>query len=335
MVRSLPPSKYASTAKHLLQNWVREKNPFYASLKVTLRCQFTCDFCNIWSSPKYDLSTEDLKKIIRNLGRSSIVMTSFEGGEPLLRRDIEELLIEASKQPFYLMFTTSQRKLLSYPWEKYQKYIDFLEVSIDEGHKNLELFDVLHEINSYDMVVCVQTVVRKQDQNSMEEKVLRCFEAGCKILLMPATTLEGAEDGFPEFEAFEKEVMRLKAKYPRVIITPNSYFKRMKMKKGGCSPNSLVIDADGTLYYPCRTLELKSIKMQDNDLMEFINSQSAKEDRHTMANCERQCGWYQYFATAGFTHVSDFWDAFSPYFLDFMGKQKKVPQIPHRATESV
>lgn len=98
----------------------------------------------------------------------------------------------------------------------------------------------------------------------------------------------------------------------------------MKMKKGGCSPNSLVIDADGTLYYPCRTLELKAIKLQDSDLMEFINSERAQADRHSMANCERQCGWYQYFATAGFTHISDFWDAFSPYFLDFMGKQKKT-----------
>lgn len=212
MVRSLTPTKYAKTAKYLVQNWIREKNPFYASLKVTLRCQFTCDFCNIWNSPKFDLSTEDLKKIIRNLGRSSIVMTSFEGGEPLLRRDIEELLIEASKQPFYLMFTTSQKKLLSYPWENYQQYIDFLEISIDEGHNNLELFDVLHEINQYNMVVCIQTVVRRQDQSNIEEKVMRCWDAGCKILLMPAVALDRAENGYPEFSAFENEVMRLKKK---------------------------------------------------------------------------------------------------------------------------
>ncbi len=328
MVKRLPIAKYGKTAKYLYENWKAEKNPFYASLKVTLRCQFSCSFCNIWNSPKTELSTQDLKKVLRNLGKSSIIMTSFEGGEPLLRKDIEELLEVAAAQPFYVMFTTSQRNLLSYPWERYQKHIDFLEISIDEGHKNLEMFQLLPDINKFDMVVCVQTVVRKEDQDKMEEKVRSCYEAGCKILLMPATTLEGAADGFPEFEAFEKEVMRLKKLFPRVIITPNSYFRRMKMKKGGCSPNSIVVDADGTLYYPCRTLERKAIRLQESDLMEFINSQNAQSERDYMRNCERQCGWYQFYATAGFTKASDFWDAFSPYFQDFIkgSKQKKLQQ---------
>ena len=39
-------------------------------------------------------------------------MTSFEGGEPLLRDDIGELLAYARQCSFYLLFTTSEKNLV-------------------------------------------------------------------------------------------------------------------------------------------------------------------------------------------------------------------------------
>lgn len=115
MPRKLPLSKLAKTALYWLDNRIRgTRHPFYASFKVTNRCAFTCSFCNIWKMDKKDISTESCLEILRNLGRSSMVMVSFEGGEPLLRKDIRVLLEEARRQPFYVMFTTSQRNLDKY-----------------------------------------------------------------------------------------------------------------------------------------------------------------------------------------------------------------------------
>ena len=52
----------------------------------------------------------------------------------------------AKKCMFYLLFTTSVRNISDYPIEEYARYIDFLHVSIDEGHNNLEMFDLLQKI---------------------------------------------------------------------------------------------------------------------------------------------------------------------------------------------
>src|SRR6185295_13640813 len=119
MPRKLPIKKWMKTIWCWTDNSFRGvRHPFYASFKVTNRCQFTCSFCNIWKMDKHDLDTESLVRILRNLGRSSVILTSFEGGEPLLRKDIRLLLEEARRQPFYVMFTTSQRNITSYPWKE-------------------------------------------------------------------------------------------------------------------------------------------------------------------------------------------------------------------------
>lgn len=320
LIKQLGLKKYAKTASYVVQNMARERFPFYASFKVTRRCQYTCEFCNCWRGPKNDLSTDDCIAILQNLGRSSIHMVSFEGGDPLMRDDLLTLLEESHRQPFYTMLTTSQKNLLSYPFDQYQKYVDFLEVSIDEGHGNLDYFDILEDINAFDMVLCVQTVVRQADILEMEWKVKRCAEAKSKILLMPAVILEEGKYHFPDFDVFEAEVMRLKKEFPGVIITPKAYFRRMKWATGGCSPNSILIDADGSLIYPCRTLDWKTVKLQEHDLMEYLASEDANTKRDTMKTCTKRCGWYQHFATSGFTNPADFWDAFSPYFRDFLRK---------------
>ena len=264
-----------------------------------------------------DLSTGDIKKIIKNIGRSSVFLLSLEGGEPLLRDDIEDILKEARRQPFYLLFTTSQKNLLDYPWVKYQKYIDFLHISIDEGHDNLHLFDILPDINKFDMIICVQTVVAKEDQDKIEEKVSKCYYSGSKILIMPAVALDGAQDCSPDLKRLEKQIRKMKKDYPETIITPNSYFSAVKKKKGGCSPSSIIIDADGSLFYPCRTLKAKTVRLYETDLMKFIETGEAAELRKQMTSCIRQCGWYQYFATSRFSGISDFFDATGPYLREF------------------
>lgn len=325
MIRKLSLARYAQIAKCSVANYFEEKHPFYASFKVTSRCHFGCKFCDMKYYQVPDMSTDECIRILRNLGKSSIFLLSMEGGDPLLRKDIEELLIEAHRQPYYLLFTTSERTLMEYPWDVYQKYIDFLHISIDEGHGNLELLDALPEINKFDMVVCVQTVVAEEDQPFLEAKVKRCYETGCKILVMPAVHLDRMENRFPNLDELERDVLRFKEKYPETIITPNAYFKEVRKIKGGCSPSSIIIDADGGLFYPCRTLLNKTIKLQDSDLTEYLSSPEARKKRKEMANCERQCGWYQYFATSRFSSIGDFVDAAGPYLREFItGNPRKL-----------
>lgn len=313
-MRILPVSGYLPTVKGLLRNITAGKAiyPFYASFKLTSHCHFGCPFCNVKKNPVKDLSTEDIKAILRNLSRSSVLMTSFEGGEPLLRDDIAELLRYAHTCNFYLLFTTSVHNLLDYPLEMYAKYIDFLHVSIDEGHNNLELFKALPELVKLPLQVSVQTVVTHDTAEALEDKVRRCYDAGANIVIIPATHMEQTDDHTPDIAMLEKVLNTLRRKYPATIHTPQGYFNAWR--KGACSSASCIIAPDGSLYYPCHILEHKGPDLRTADLTTWLASDEAKTGRDTMKACTRNCGWYQYYAIDSYTSFSSVKDVLRPIF---------------------
>lgn len=327
MMRLLPTSKLLRTARYLYRNRRLGQGvyPFYASLKVTDRCRFHCSFCNVWRQPARDLDTDEMIQVLHNLGQSSIVLTSFEGGEPLLRKDIDLLLEAASHQPFYLLFTTSAKDLLDYPLKDFSRWIDFLHVSIDEGHDNLELFEALPHLAQFPWVVCVQTVVRQGELSKLGEKVERCAASAAKILIMPAVELDGAESCFPEPNDFSREVLRLKQSFPRTVITPRRYLEALQ-GRSGCSAASIIIDSDGGLFYPCRTLGEKPINLTETPLLDYLESPRAAVQRERMKTCARSCGWYQYFAIDFFTAPDEVMASLSPYWRDFL-KIRSRPRV--------
>jgi len=324
MIRLLPVSKLWQVARYLHLNSRNGEGiyPFYASVKVTDRCGFRCPFCDVWRKPADDLDTEGMIRVLRNLGSSSIVLTSIEGGEPLLRKDIEILLEEASRQPYYILFTTSVRNLLDYPLKQYSRWIDFFHVSIDEGHDNLELFEILPELVKLPWIVCVQTVVRDCDLERLSEKVDYCAASGAKILIMPAVELDEAQHDFPDPVRFRSQVTALKMRYPHTVLTPRRYLDALN-GESRCSAASIIIDSDGGLFYPCRTLGEKTINLVETSLIQYLESSEAAERRSTMKTCSRQCGWYQYFAIDFFTAPGEVLESLGPYWGDLLGWRLK------------
>ncbi len=311
-MRILPPLWYLPTIRGLVRNLISRENiyPFYASFKLTSRCHFGCPFCNVRNIKSPDLPTADIKAILLNLSRSPVLMTSFEGGEPLLREDIGELLAFARKCRFYLLFTTSVKNLLEYPLEEYAKYIDFLHVSIDEGHNNLSLFDDLPYLVRLPLQVSVQTVVTRNTMDALEEKVRRCYQAGASIVIIPATHMDGTENHFPDIGRLESLMIVLRKKYPATIHTPAGYFDAYR--KGACSSASVIIAPDGCLYYPCHILDRKGPDLRTVDLTKWLTSPEAAEGRRSMKECKRNCGWYQFYSIDSYTSVTSVWDALRP-----------------------
>lgn len=311
-MRILPIGSYIPTIRGLISNALNRKAiyPFYASFKLTSRCHFGCPFCNVKKNPVKDMSTAEVKAILDNLSRSPVLMTSFEGGEPLLRDDIGELLKYARTRKFYLLFTTSVKNLKEYPMQEYAKYIDFLHVSMDEGHDNLALFDYLPELAKLPTHVSVQTVVTSDTIKELEWKVKKCYDAKSNIVVIPAAHMDKTENYFPDIDKMEKLLPELRKKYPNTIHTPQGYFKAFRNHK--CSAASVIIAPDGYLYYPCHILDKKGPDLRTTDLSQWLRTEEAKERRLMMKNCERNCGWYQYYSIDSYTSVSSVMDALRP-----------------------
>ena len=321
-MRILNPGAYLPTLYGLYNNFIRKEAvfPFYASFKLTSRCHFGCPFCNVKKDPVKDLSTADVKAVLRNLSRSSVLITSFEGGEPLLRDDIGELLRYARTCNFYLLFTTSVKNLLEYPIADYAKYIDFLHVSIDEGHGNLELFDTLGKLSRLPCQVSVQTVVTSETIGSLEQKVKACYDSGANIVVIPAARMDNAADLFPDMRELERALRRLRLTYPDTIHTPMGYFDAYR--KGKCSAASVIIAPDGRLYYPCHILNSKGPDLVGVELMDWLKTPEARERRQTMRSCTRNCGWYQYYSIDSYTNFGSVIDALRPVLF-----KKKVNRL--------
>jgi MoaA/NifB/PqqE/SkfB family radical SAM enzyme len=301
-MRILSLRSYLSTVNGLTHNIIAREAvyPLYASFKLTCRCHFGCPFCNVKKDAVPDLSTREVKAVLDNLSRSSVLMTSFEGGEPLLRDDIGELIRHARQRcGFYLLFTTSVKDLESYPLEDYGRYIDFFHISIDEGHNNLGLYDALPRlVERLESQVSVQVVVTRDTTGALEAKVKRCHEAGANIVIIPATHMDNTGDFFPDIAELERAIAALRKKYPLTIHTPQGYFSAFRRAR--CSSASVIIAPDGRLYYPCHIRGTKGPNLAETDLSAWLVTREAKILRAAMTACTRNCGWYQYYAIGSY-----------------------------------
>jgi MoaA/NifB/PqqE/SkfB family radical SAM enzyme len=89
---------------------LRRPVPYYFSLEVTRRCQARCAHCCAVVSPKDkrpELTTDEIKSLIleaRSIGSCFMI---FNGGEPLLRQDLLELVRFATDNGFQTRLNTN------------------------------------------------------------------------------------------------------------------------------------------------------------------------------------------------------------------------------------
>ena len=279
------------------------KNARIAACLVKNRVAGEGIFCNIKEERnRLDLPMHTVKKILDTLSDSSVALVSFEGGEPLLRNDIAELLSYARSKQFYLLFTTSEHALEKYPMREYARYIDFLHISIDEGHNNLRMFERLAEFQSYGSQLAVQVVVTRDTLPALAEKAAQCHRHGASMVIMPAVHMNRTGDFFPDMDAFTAEIRRLKKLYPALILTPDGY--GAAVRNSACSSESIIIDSDGRLFYPCHIRETKGPDLSVIPLMTYLTSPEAVAARRDMRACRKQCGWFQYFSIRDYTSVT-------------------------------
>ncbi len=71
--------------------------PLHVACLVTYSCNAKCPHCYAVNAPqRQELSTEDWKKIVDQLVEMNVFSITFTGGEPLLRKDLDDLVQYAS-----------------------------------------------------------------------------------------------------------------------------------------------------------------------------------------------------------------------------------------------
>src|SRR5262245_10572323 len=81
--------------------------PFSASLAVTNRCNLRCTYCNTPFLDPNDLPLAKVEVLFDRLARFGVKRLGLAGGEPMVRKDIGEIVAMAKARGFYLTMNTN------------------------------------------------------------------------------------------------------------------------------------------------------------------------------------------------------------------------------------
>lgn len=252
------------------------KKPVLCNYYVTYRCNASCSFCDIWERPSPYVTVANVAENLRDLRRMGVRVVDFTGGEPLLHRDIDQLLALAKAEGFITTLTTNT---LLYPkWaERLAGKVDMLHFSLDsvdrERHnasRKVDCFD--HLQRSIDLARSLgerpDILFTVSDDNLGElPQLYREYveERGLMVILNP---MFAYNDVGHNLAAEANAVLREWAGKPGIYL--NTAFLQLRADGGNqthapvCKAGSstVVISPENELVLPCYHLGLQRFPIE-------------------------------------------------------------------------
>ncbi len=83
------------------------KSPFQVTFSLTNRCNFRCEYCHIPLQQRAELTTGEWHTLIDEFADAGMGRASFMGGEPLLRKDLPELIEHVQRRGVHASINTN------------------------------------------------------------------------------------------------------------------------------------------------------------------------------------------------------------------------------------
>jgi len=123
-------------ASSLVRYKIGSPRPFFVSYQITLRCNRRCVFCSAWKLKTYrELDTRQAKKVVGELGDFGVRTLGITGGEPLVRRDLEEIAAHAKRKGLIVGVNTNGTLLTPKRAKSISSVFDTVFVSLDGFEK--------------------------------------------------------------------------------------------------------------------------------------------------------------------------------------------------------
>jgi MoaA/NifB/PqqE/SkfB family radical SAM enzyme len=125
---SVPSSSRKQPA---LLNLIKGK-PVLAIFEFTLMCNSACGYCDLpLNQKRYELGRAEIKRIFTDLYRSGIRHIFIQGGEPLVRKDLPDVLEDLAALGFALTLVTNGTRFTSELVARLAKLPVSISVSLD------------------------------------------------------------------------------------------------------------------------------------------------------------------------------------------------------------
>jgi radical SAM family uncharacterized protein len=273
--------------------------PMFCGHKLTYNCNLRCKMCPFWKRSSEDSSIEQEKAILRRIYDSGVCAIAFEGGEPLLRKDLAEILAFSRSLPLHTSLVTNGT-LLETRIDEIASYINgVVYVSLDGLEKTHDKIRgvsgcfrkaVRGIMASREKVsVTINTTIMAENINEIEDLVKLANELDTRISVAVAHDYCNVKASAParhEIKELAGKLVEMKKNgYP--LINSTSYLKVIaKEKTWTCKPwASVNVDPEGNLILPCyvRNEYASSVSVFETGIKTALSGFNWKETQ----NCQK------------------------------------------------
>lgn len=146
-----------------------KKSPLEVIHEITFACNLRCKYCGLAQNTKIkEMSTEEVKSAIKEFAEAGTMVWTFTGGEPLLRKDIGDV-INYAKDCGVLFINLDSNGILFKKRVKELKRVDEVFFSLD-GQK--EIHEKLRGKGTYEKVIEAIKLAKKENFNVTVETVI-------------------------------------------------------------------------------------------------------------------------------------------------------------------
>jgi MoaA/NifB/PqqE/SkfB family radical SAM enzyme len=260
------------------------------SFETTLSCNCNCKHCDLGGIKKEEnqIGPKDYAKIVREL---KPLVVQISGGEPLLRKDIFEI-VKSTKQfgnlPYTILVTNGvllteeiYLKLKEAGLNQLSVSLDFPDKRHDEFRRHPGLFSHLENVipklakHGFDDII-LNSAITRENFREIIPLAKKAKEWGVKISYSAYTPLRTGnkqlciqdEKEKKELREIFKELILLQEKTDLIVNSKNGLLRFLKFLETGYIPNCqaglsfIVVMPDGS-FVPCSLRRIKFKNLED------------------------------------------------------------------------
>ena len=263
---------------HPPQNITCAVSPLGLLAELTHRCPLQCPYC---SNPldleraSTELSTEEWSDLFKQAGDMGILQTHLSGGEPTVRKDLEDITLAASKAGIYTNLITAGVLLTKDRLQKLKdRGLDHVQLSIQHVEPSMadtiagfkggydKKIQLAKWVKDLGMPLTINAPIHRHNVNHLEEIIDFAVNCGAERLEVAHIQYYGwafenrsaliptKEQVYQNADCVEAARERLKGILAIDFVVPDYYATRPKPCMGGWGSQFITISPSGNVL-PC------------------------------------------------------------------------------------
>jgi len=254
-----------------------QTKPLWLLAELTYRCPLQCPYCsNPVEIAKYgnELSTEDWFRVMQQARAMGSTQLGFSGGEPLVRKDLEELIAEARRLGYYTNLITSGVGMDEDRVKAFKEAgLDHIQISFQASNEELNNFiggtksfqhktEMARVVKKHNYPMVLNIVLHRKNIDQIRDILDMTVELNADYVELASTQYYGwsrinVDQLLPtqaQLDNAEKVAMeyqeKMKDKMKVIYVIPDYFENRPKKCMNGWGNIFLTIAPDGSAL-PC------------------------------------------------------------------------------------